>query len=210
MTFARRVMQVLARDVAYELIPLMQRRNLHARLAETLAAAASAVGPMRPAVAPADLAVGPMRPAMAAAASAVGPMRPAAAVASAASAASAVGPMHPAVAPVVTTVPAATVAYHWSQSCSLSDGRSLDSMELPRVLKVGCCNLLFCPLSPTLLCPQVFISLFYLHCFLHFLIQKRNGCIWNTHGRGANGGHHALARFTTGCTQYILIYSITE
>lgn len=30
-------MQVVARDVAYELVPFMQRRNLHARLAEALA-----------------------------------------------------------------------------------------------------------------------------------------------------------------------------
>ena len=34
-----RCVQVLARDVAYDLIPFMQRRNLHARLAEVLSAA---------------------------------------------------------------------------------------------------------------------------------------------------------------------------
>ena len=152
-TSSRHFVQVLARDVAYELVPLMQRRNLHARLAEALAAA-SAVGATRSAVAhadsagglthsavaPADSAGGPMRLAVAPATSAVGLTRSAVALVD-----SAVGPTRSAVAPAASAVPAAIVAYHWSQSCRLGDGHSLDPTELPRVLKVGCCKF---PLYP--------------------------------------------------------------
>ena len=67
--------QVVARDVAYELIPFMQRRHLHAKLAEALAKSGD-------------------------------------------------------------TVPAATVAYHWAQSCKASNGKGLDPGESPRLLQV--------------------------------------------------------------------------
>ena len=182
----------------------MQRRNLHARLAEALAAASavgptrsavapsasavgpavSAVGPTRSAVGPAVSAVGPMRSAVAPAASAVGSTQSAVAPAASAvgptrsavaPAALAVGPMRSAVAPAAHVVPAAIVAYHWSQSCRLGDGRSLDPMELPRVLKVGCCSEFpFYPVSPLFFCLQVFIVLSYLHFnLLNFSSTKK-------------------------------------
>lgn len=67
---------MVSRDVVYELIPVMQRRTLHARLAEVLSGAALSSG-----------------------------------------------------------VPAATVAYHWAQSCKSTRG-GVNIAELPRVLKV--------------------------------------------------------------------------
>ena len=68
---------MVCRDVAYDLIPVMQRRNLHAKLADFLAGAAA-----------------------------------------------------------TCTVAAATVAYHWAQSCKAPSSSTADADDVPRILKV--------------------------------------------------------------------------